>query len=314
MTGGPAAGGWRQAELRATTDLAHGGRWTSLTGAGREWLWRHPDVDPRVRDSVSPGDAFIDAGGVEECFPTVRGTPDHGDAWSQPWDGTTSDASVSAGGLRLTRTLGPEGLGLRASYRVEGPPGTPFVHAVHALLDLRPGARLVLTGAGGAVGGLPIDGLPVDGPPVDVLDRPAPGDVIRTTWPDGAGVPLDVLGPDDGTATAAIVRGARRAVVLDGDDALHLSWGAVGDGGSAGDDDEVPCSLLVWRNLGGWPAGAPYRSIGIEPMIGATAEPRTRPSDAARIGPSGRLHWTLTISAWRRTPSRTRHPNPTPPP
>ena len=43
-----------------------------------------PRRSPR-RARVAPGDAFVDAGGLEECLPTVRGAPDHGDAWSRPW-------------------------------------------------------------------------------------------------------------------------------------------------------------------------------------------------------------------------------------
>ncbi|MER7186116.1 hypothetical protein ABT404_42785, partial [Streptomyces hyaluromycini] len=49
--------------LEAVTDLAHGGRWTSLRHGGREWLWRR---DSPERHGVTPGDAFVDAGGLEE--------------------------------------------------------------------------------------------------------------------------------------------------------------------------------------------------------------------------------------------------------
>src|SRR5581483_10582739 len=51
------------------TDLEHGGRWTSLRLGGREWLWQRADP---ARAGVAPGDAFVDAGGLEECVPTVR--------------------------------------------------------------------------------------------------------------------------------------------------------------------------------------------------------------------------------------------------
>ncbi|MEK8108353.1 hypothetical protein NKG94_31885 [Micromonospora sp. M12] len=68
--------------LRVAYDATHGGRWTSLHGGGREWLWRGPEPG---RHRVRPGDAFVDAGGLEECLPTVRGRPDHGEVWSRPW-------------------------------------------------------------------------------------------------------------------------------------------------------------------------------------------------------------------------------------
>ena len=34
--------------------------------------------------AVYPLPEFVDAGGLEECLPTVRGRPDHGDIWSRP--------------------------------------------------------------------------------------------------------------------------------------------------------------------------------------------------------------------------------------
>ncbi|MFC3894567.1 hypothetical protein ACFOWZ_24060 [Lentzea rhizosphaerae] len=71
--------------LHAEVDRDLGGRWTTLRTAHREWLWHRADP---ARSAVAPGDPFVDAGGLEECIPTVRGTPDHGDAWSRPWHET----------------------------------------------------------------------------------------------------------------------------------------------------------------------------------------------------------------------------------
>ncbi|MFG1708122.1 hypothetical protein ACFLIM_33425 [Nonomuraea sp. M3C6] len=42
--------------LRAGLDLLHGGRWVSLSGGGREWLWSHSDPS---RAAVAPGSAFV---------------------------------------------------------------------------------------------------------------------------------------------------------------------------------------------------------------------------------------------------------------
>ncbi|WP_328682845.1 hypothetical protein OG905_08930 [Streptomyces sp. NBC_00322] len=52
--------------LHMSVDLAHGGRWTSLRGGSREWLWQRED--PR-RHQVRPGDAFVDAGGLAHARP-----------------------------------------------------------------------------------------------------------------------------------------------------------------------------------------------------------------------------------------------------
>lgn len=255
--------------LTVRTDPALGGRWTSLATPDREWLWRNPRVPAAVRAAVAPGDPFVDAGGGEECFPTVNGPSDHGEVWSRPWD-TLADgvAHVRAGGLALTRRLTTHDGAVRADYTVTGPPHSRVLHAVHLLLDVGPGARLEVPGT----------------PEVLVVEWPRPGATSPTTWPDGGGVPLDALGPDDGTARCAVVA-TDRVDVVDGTDRLRLRWGA---------DAGAPVSLVVWRNLGGWPDGAPYRSVGIEPLLGAeTNLDRATPDRVARLDGSGRLAWRL---------------------
>ncbi|GAA5130451.1 hypothetical protein [Pseudonocardia adelaidensis] len=247
----------RPRPLTVEVDLAHGGRWTSLRTPEREWLWRHPD--PAVgaaRAAVGPGAAFVDAGGVEECLPTVRGEPDHGAVWSRPWSAT----GVSACGFRLDRRIRADGA-VTVDYTITGPPHAPVVHAVHALLDVSPAARLDAPGVRAA----------------HLIDQDA-----VVPWPGG----LDRLGPDDGTATAAVLPGCAAVTVVDGPDALELTWRAADP------------ALLLWRNLRGWPAGAPYRSIGVEPMIGTAATP-SGPGEPARLDADGVLRWRLTVRAWR---------------
>jgi hypothetical protein len=251
---------------------AHGGRWTSWRAGQREWLWSNPRVPAAVRAAVEPGDAFVDAGGAEECFPTVRGTPDHGDVWSRSWTGIPAGAQVEVPGLGvLTRTV-RDGDELRIGYRMKGRPGTRFLHALHALLAVSPDAVLEVPGAR----------------TMTVLDQP---DASRR-WPSG----LDRLGPDDGTAICALLPDVRRAVVIDGADRLELAW----------DCPERPelCSLLLWRNLAGWPAGSPYRSIGIEPMLGRAADlAAADPDCCAVLGSSGVLRWSIRVRALSDRPN-----------
>lgn len=269
--------------LTVRTDLALGGRWTSLATPEREWLWRNPAVPAPARAGVAPGDPFVDAGGAEECFPTINGPSDHGEVWSKPWAGSGAGsgggsadgvAQVAARDLALRRRLGADGGVVRATYEIDGPPGAGVLHAVHMLLDLRPGARLEVPGR----------------PDVLVVEWPEPGRTASATWPDGGGVPLDALGPDDGTARCAVVA-TDRVEIVDGADRLSLTWG-VSDGFAA------PVSLVVWRNLGGWPDGAPYRSVGIEPLLGAeTNLDRAAPDRLAHLNEQGRLSWWLEITA-----------------
>ncbi|TWF74509.1 hypothetical protein FHX44_11390 [Pseudonocardia hierapolitana] len=261
---------WAPRPLTVEVDLAHGGRWTSLRTPEREWLWRNPDpAVVRARGAVTPGAAFVDAGGVEECLPTVRGEPDHGAVWSRPW----SDAGVTADGFRLQRRIRSDGT-LTADYTITGRPHAPFVHAVHALLDVSPAARLEAPGVYTAY----------------LVDQNS-----MVAWPAG----LDRLGPDDGTAVAAVLPGCAAVTVVDGADALAFTWHA------------EPASLLLWRNLRGWPEGSPYRSIGIEPMAGATADlADPAAGGAAQLGPDGSFRWRLEVRAWRTESSGKPHSRP----
>ncbi|MFI6079869.1 hypothetical protein ACIBBB_02505 [Streptomyces sp. NPDC051217] len=262
--------------LSVTTDPARGGRWTSLRAGGREWLWRRDE--PR-RHLVAPGDGFADAGGLEECVPTVRGTPDHGDAWSRPWHGGDGDgdgASVDCPDFRLTRRIRTEGDTLVADYRLTAAPGYRFLWAAHALLDVSPRATLHIRH------GAPTRLYPDDG-----------ADWRAGAWPLADGVSLDRLGPDDGTAVGAVVA-TPQVSVRDGRDTLRLSVEAPGQ----------PVSVALWRNLGGFPVGAPYRSIGVEPMLGRVFDlAAAGESDAARVPASGEVRWRLTITATADEPA-----------
>ncbi|MFF7157377.1 hypothetical protein [Streptomyces sp. NPDC008139] len=266
--------------VRIVTDLAHGGRWTSLRAGDREWLW-HRD-EPR-RAGVAPGDAFADAGGLEECLPTVRGVPDHGDVWSRPWrrenggDGADGADRVDHPDFRLTRRIGGgPGGGAVVDYRLTAAPGYRFLWAAHALLDVSRDGRIELP------------------PGAQALHYPDGGARREPfTWPsaggtgDGTRARFDLLGPDDGTASGAVVDAAT-ATVHDGSDRLRFALDVSGQ----------PASIALWRNLGGFPEGAPYRSIGVEPMLGRVFDLATAgEGDAARVPASGEVRWRLTVTA-----------------
>ncbi|WP_432840501.1 hypothetical protein [Dactylosporangium sp. CA-092794] len=280
--------------LTARWDAGHGGRWTSLSGGGREWLWHRPAPG---RHTVRPGDPFVDAGGLEECLPTVRGRPDHGAVWSRPWRPDTPDHGdpaalvVETPGFVLRRHIEHRAGAVVADYRLSAPAGFRFVWAAHALLDLSPAARLDAP-AGTRTRVYPDADPPADGPwpaPAGIpLDRPDPDPPAEGPWPAPAGTPLDRLGPDDGTAVGAILVGCARSTVVDGADRLTFAL----------ECDGQPLSTALWRNLRGWPAPEPYRSIGVEPMLGAAFDV-AEDAPVAVVPAGGAVAWRLTLTAER---------------
>ncbi|WP_112672581.1 hypothetical protein [Micromonospora saelicesensis] len=274
--------GKRPVALRVAYDAAHGGRWTSLRGGGREWLWRGPEPG---RHEVRPDDAFVDAGGLEECLPTVRGEPDHGEVWSRPWrDGGPGTAVIERPTFTLTRRIIDSGGVVVADYRLAADPGYRFVWAAHALLDLSPAARL------DAPAGTPTRLHPEAAALLPPGSWPTGDPWLTGSWPAPSGLPLDTFGPDDETALGAVLLDCARVQVIDGADRLTLELECSGQ----------PRSTALWRNLGGWPANGPYRSVGVEPMLGAAFDlADAGPSDAAVVPPTGEVTWRLTISAHR---------------
>ncbi|MED7947635.1 hypothetical protein [Streptomyces sp. BE303] len=278
--------------LTATTDPDHGGRWTSLRGGGREWLWHRRAP---ARDTVRPGDPFVDAGGLEECVPTIRGNPDHGDAWSRPWQRDADADVLDHPDFVLRRSLrrNPAGA-LSASYHLSANPGYRFLWAAHALLDVTPGAHLTAP-VGTATRVFP--------EAAHLIDEPWPDDTPHLTghWPAPLGLPLDRLGPDDGTAVGAILTHCADISVTDGPDTLRLTLRT---------DADVPLSVALWRNLHGYPTAAPYRSIGVEPMLGAVFDlAEAGQDDAATVPADGELRWELEITATRTPSPVTRAPH-----
>ncbi|WP_218011083.1 hypothetical protein [Herbidospora mongoliensis] len=266
--------------LTARFDLAGGGRWTSLSGGGREWLWSRPDP---ARAAAVPGSEFVDVGGLEECVPTVRGLPDHGDAWTRPWTGSPALSTVSCDRFELTRAVDDEAGAVVATYRLSADPGFRFLWAAHALLDLSEKARLL------APYGTPTRIFPEAAPQLDVAWPPG-SPYLEGCWPAPSGLELDRFGPDDGTAVGAVLRCAA-VRVEDEADLLDLRVEA---------PPEVPAGIALWRNLGGFPDISPYRSIGVEPMLGTVFDlAEAGPGEAATVPSSGELTWRLVLAAER---------------
>lgn len=256
--------------LTLTLDQDRGGRIPSLRDpSGQEWLWQHPD--PRVRErrlEVTPGDDFVDAGGIEECCPTVSGRPDHGDVWSRGWSGSTGDLTVVAEGFRLRRRLACADV-VTLDYALSAAPGFRFVWALHALLRPEPGTE-------------------VEARAGETLTWDAAGRCARGRWPhEAGGRDVSRLGPDDGSAQFVLLPGVGGVVVRQGSRALAVTLDAPGQ----------PVGVGLWRNLGGYPEddGPRYRSFGVEPMLGDHPD-LSRATRTGTVPGSGTARWQVRLT------------------
>ncbi|MQA82388.1 MAG: hypothetical protein GEV10_28660 [Streptosporangiales bacterium] len=168
---------------------------------------------------------------------------------------------------------------IAVDYRLTAASPERFLHAVHILLDLSSEARIAAPEVTHA----------------RILDYPQTGVSTEVTWPNGLGMPLDQLGPNDGTATGACLLDCQHVTVLDQNDALALTWS------TRRRADQRLLSMFLWRNLCGWPTDAPYRAIGIEPMVGRAADlGGANREDVAEVRNNHNFHWRLHITCWRR--------------
>ncbi|CAM5592889.1 hypothetical protein [Streptomyces canarius] len=96
--------------------------------------------------------------------------------------------------------------------------------------------------------------------------------------------------------------------VHDGRDRLSLSVQVTGDPVAARTAGgpyaiEQPVSIALWRNLDGFPEAKPYRSTGVEPMLGRVLDlADAGPGDAAEVPATGEAHWRLTLTTACRCP------------
>jgi galactose mutarotase-like enzyme len=129
---------------------------------GREWMWRPPGELELFHNL--PGDSFFRSPlvGVDECLPTVepcvwrgRKLPDHGEVWSAGW--TVDEEAWQKGALKTSvhlkispfdfeRTIELDENGIRMSYQLinRSPAAEYFLWAMHPLLNIQEGDRLVL--------------------------------------------------------------------------------------------------------------------------------------------------------------------------
>lgn len=292
---------------------ALGGKIASLEAAGRQWLWINDAASDR---EPQDGAAYVetsDAGGYDECFPTVAACnlpsgvqrfgglalPDHGELWAQRADVAveTSPAGQRATctwhGRRLpyvfSRVVQVNNAGavvMRYGVRNTGSDPLPFVWSAHPLLPLTESTRL---------------DLPV-GARVRVWAHR--GDALRGLssefrWPHArlerriADLSMpDQLGRHFACKMYLDVPPGSGVIAIEEDDArLEVAF-----------DESVVPNLGLWLNKREWSPfrrGKRYANIGFEPCIGVpdSLTDALGAWQGAHWLPAGETReWTLT---WR---------------
>ena len=129
---------------------------------GREWMW-HPEDKLRLfKNQLNDDFSLSPLVGVDECLPTIapcvwlgRKLPDHGEAWSKPWqvDGQAWATGILTTRVRLEvspfefeRTIELHGNSLQLSYKLKNLAAVEehYLWALHPLLKLKSGDLLEL--------------------------------------------------------------------------------------------------------------------------------------------------------------------------
>lgn len=174
----------------------------------------HPPIHPYKQATANSGFEDSDAGGWDECFPsvaacTVNGIdiPDHGDVWRKPWtasvkhDALSSHVTASSMPMRFSRWLSLDGptMHLRYSVTNTGNAGADFLWSAHPLFQVQAGDRIVLP-----------EGVHEVHVEASSADRLEAGD--RSTWPlaaltRGGYLDLSLVGPEDGVTSHKLFAG-----------------------------------------------------------------------------------------------------------
>ncbi|HEX3798567.1 MAG TPA: hypothetical protein VH413_07695 [Verrucomicrobiae bacterium] len=213
---------------------------------GREWMWHPPGAMKLFRNSLGDDFAASTLVGADECLPTIapchwrgRDLPDHGEVWNAEW--RVDQAAWESGILRTSvklpvspfefeRSIELRDNEVRFSYRLKncGSVEEPFLWAIHPLLKLRAGDRMVLP---------------------DSTRRLFNGEVWTTA--EESAVPI---GGHAKIFARPLSEGVAAVVSADGADRLEFEWDAAENN-----------TLGVWLTRGGWHG---HHHFALEPTNG----------------------------------------------
>ena len=273
---------------------------------GRDWM-APGGQSAQVGEDAVYGRA--EAVGWDECFPTVgrcdasatvwgRTLRDHGDLWGRAFgvvEHRTDQLTLEneTGEVRFVRTLRLRGATLQADYQIDNLTAQPmpYLWALHGLLAVRAGERIVLPG----INQLNAPYVSLNGAFIDLP---------LISWPDTSaalGFDIDIVQPDTAGFAAklyATVPAQARAMVGGVDGWLELAWSG----------DQIG-HLGLWFTYGGWPEPGGVHQLAIEP----TTAPAGDLSEAMALGqanplaPGGSRRWTVTLTLSRQAQPKGAH-------
>lgn len=292
----------RNRYMEATFLPDFGGKMISLTSirTGEEFLL--PPLHPYKRVEATEPFERGDAGGFDECLPSVAAceamgqeppVADHGDLWRLAWKTEATREMVRmqidavSRPLRLIRTAAFHGRALVLRYELYNlsERAVPWLWSAHPLFKVGPGDRILLPGAAREA--------TVEG---SCAGDFAEGSVI--TWPHAqtkAGTILDLS-----TVHAADGRTAHKLFVSMGPTiSAALYRTELGQGILIRSDSEILPFLGLWICHGAWPARGAYRqyTVALEPTTSnadSLAEAARR-GTARTLGPHGRTSWEFEM-------------------
>lgn len=276
----------------------------SLMGSeDRELL--HPPIHTYNAATETSSFEDSDAGGWDECFPTVgacefhgRAYPDHGDIWRRPWDAVVKHDSLLAhvsaysAPLRFSRWLSLDGptMHLRYSVANTGTDGADFLWSAHPLFRVEEGDRILLPSS--------VDEVAVE--------SSSSGNPLKSgshaSWPiaelaSGGHVDLSIVGKNDGVTSHKLFAGP-----------LDIGWcGIYREQLQLGivmgfHPAQTPFAGL-WISQGAWPtsgSGPKQYAVALEP----TTAPCDALDQAAKLGfahhllPQAEFSWPLQFEVF----------------
>ncbi len=263
----------------------------------------HPPIHPYNTATSTSSFELSDAGGWDECLPSVGACtyggaeiPDHGDVWRRPWetvvkhDAVLAHVSAYSAPLRFSRWMSLDGATMHLRYAVTntGVHGVDFLWCAHPLFQVQEGDRIVLPET--------VHEVRVEGSSLAEL----PADLV--SWPhaqlnNGQRIDLSMVGPRDGATSCKLFAGPLDAGWC-GLYRASLKLGIV----LRFDPGQTPYAGL-WISHGAWPENG-----GMQTQYTVALEPTTAPCDAldeaARRGqaqhllPQAEFSWPLQLEVF----------------